>query len=599
MTESEKKAIINRISAFRGYFKSQLKKNLNFPIKCHSCETLLDKKEAFFHYTTIDKWKIIQADLLHFLKTNNEKPTNESLWKIFGTELTSEPVIFVCENCLSKWDLSLNFSTIFYDGAPQNFKTEALKFILRKGNPDIHHKFFLKIVEILKNPDENYQNGIWEAMGSAISLLIKLNNISTYLTEWMTIIEDKNPNSDTLIIPLSVIGLLIPKTDCKQFSNYLSKLSVQDISKIFQNITKKTTRVNWYELIENLDFNMQKTMLLKIILNRNTNILKKIFKNLINYSTPFQNYLYTEIDSMGDIILWKELIEKIPVKDFFKLNIKIQEKFDTILDNYQKEKIEVREQNKIYLRHKQDKYNNKKVIPFRKTALLLTQEYRKIIEQHIKTYQDEFNSFFKLYPESLLGFDVEEIDNYMICVMGIKINPDLSIRVTTQAINDIYSLKRSSRELRKKFEIWIKNQDSKWVITHGSNPNESKLVQKSHSIDINSELFLSNVSKKQEIEGKYLMGSGLRHFEKFINFTRKGCGIIKHKTKPNLFFKQFLVSLDRHLLEDPQRQCNLCGKTQDVLLYCLEDAFVSILIVVWFVNRVLIPEKQEKNFPKK
>ena len=95
------------------------------------------------------------------------------------------------------------------------------------------------------------------------------------------------------------------------------------------------------------------------------------------------------------------------------------------------------------------------------------------------------------------------------------------------------------------------------------------------------------------------MGSGLRHFEKYINFTRKGCGIIKHRTRSNLFFKQFLVSLDRHLLDVPQRQCNLCGKTQDVLLYCLEDAFVSILIVVWFVNRDLIPEHQKEFFQKR
>ncbi len=204
----------------------------------------------------------------------------------------------------------MNFATFFYDGAPQNFKTGALKFILKKGNPDIHHKFFLKITEMLKNPEKKTQNGIWEAMGSTIRFLINLENISSYLTEWITIIEDKNPHPNSIIIPLSTIGLLIPKTDCKQFSKCISKLSRQDISKIFHNMAKKKLRVTWYEIIENLDFQNQKLMLHEIILNRNTNILKKIFKNLINYSVSFQDYLYTKIDSIGDIILWKELIEK-------------------------------------------------------------------------------------------------------------------------------------------------------------------------------------------------------------------------------------------------------------------------------------------------
>ena len=598
MAECNQKDINEIIRVFRAYFKTQLKKNLKFPVKCHFCETLLNKEKAFYQYTTIDKWNLIQTDLFQFLKTNSEKPTNESLWNIFGTELTNEPVFFVCENCLPISELNLKFSTIFYDGAPQNFKTGAIKFIFKKGSPDIHLKFFLKITEILKNPEEKHQKNIWEAMRSSIGLLINLNNISTYLTEWMTIIENKNPHSNIAVNQLSTIGLLIPKTDCKQFSRCLSQLSKQEISEIFHNMAKREKFENWYGLLEYLDIKMKKIAFLKIIQNHNTKILEKLFENYANYPISFQNYLFEEIQSLDDIKLWKNLIGKIPPEDLKKLNPKIQEKLQTIFDNYKKEKSEVKNLYNIYFKRKQDKYDKNKIIPFRKVALLLTQGYRKRIDQHIKTYQDEFISFFKLYPDSLLGFDIEEIVGNMICVMGIKIEPDLSIQVTTNVVNDIYSLKKSSPKLQNKFAEWIKTQDSKWVITHGFNSKEYKLAKKSGSLYINSVKFLSNILKNQKFGDSILLDVGLRHFEQYINFKRIGCGIIKHRTRFDLFFNQFSVSLDRHLCKEPQRQCNLCGKTQDVLLYCLEDAFVSILIVVWCVNRGLIPKNQEKFFKK-
>lgn len=600
MTESDQKDISKIIKDFRAYFKSQLKKNLKFPIKCHLCETLLEKDKAFFQFTTIDKWSLIIADIFHYLEKNQKKATNEELWKRFGKELTNEPIIFICENCRPQANIKLAFSTVFYNNVPQNLKFGSLKTILKPEHLEMNLKFFQKITEILKNPNKKSQNDdIWELISSKINLLIKMDNISTSLTEWMTVIESQNNINNTKVYPLSTIGLLIPKTDCKQFSRCLSKLSKQEISEIFHNMAKRVMLDNWYGLLEHLDLNIRKIAFHKIIQNHNTKILEKIFENYLNYSISFQNYLFDEIESLDDIKLWKNLIRKIPPEDFKKLNPKIQEKLQSILNNYQKEKSEIKDLYKIYLKRKQDKYDKNKIIPFRKTALLLTQKYRKKIELHVKTYHDEFISFFKLYSEPLLGFDIEEIVGNMICVMGIKIEPDLSIQVTTKVVNDIYSLKKSSPKLQKKFAEWIKNQDSEWVITHGFNSKEYKLAMKSNSIYINSVKFLSNILKSQKFGDPSLMDVGLRHFEQYINFERIGCGIIKHRTRFDLFFNQFSVSLDRHLWKEPQRKCNLCGKTQDVLLYCLEDAFVSMLIVVWCVNRGLIPKNQEKNFLRK
>lgn len=596
MTESEIKDNKESITNFKAYFKSQIKKNLKFPIKCHICEKILEEDHAFFQFETVDKWKLIRTDLFQFLKDNPEKNTNEELWNQFGKDLKSESVIFVCEKCLPQSYINLDFSIIFQSNMPKKFKIGPIKNILRQDNPAILHRFLQLVTDLLTNTDNTSQNDIWEIMESSIDLLINMDRISSYLTKWMTIIENTKNIHDNVVYPLSTIGLLIPKTDCKQFSRCLLQLSQQEISEIFHNMTKRVKYDNWYVILEYLDLNNRKIAFLKIIQNHNTKILEKLFENYINYSISFQNYLYDEIEFLDDIKLWNKLIRKINLEDFKKLQPKTQEKLQTTLNNYKKEKSEVKNLYNIYLKRKQDKYDKNKIMPFRKTGLLLTQGYRKKIEQHIKTYQDEFISFFKLYPEPLLGFDIEEIVGNMICVMGIRIEPDLSIQVTTKVVNDIYSLKISSPKLQKKFAQWIKNQDSKWVITHGFNSKEYKLAKKSNSIYINSVKFLSNILRTQKFGDQFLLDVGLRHFEQYINFERIGCGIIKHRTRFDLFFNQFSVSLDRHLWKEPQRQCNLCGKTQDVLLYCLEDAFVSMLIVVWCVNRGLIPKNQGKYF---
>ena len=599
MTESEIKDIKESINDFRAYFKLQIKKNLKFLINCHLCKTPLERDKAFFQFEKVDKWKLIRTDIFQFLKDNPEKNSNEELWNQFGKELKSESGIFVCEKCLPQSYTNLDFSNIFQSNMPKKFKIGPIKNILRQDNPAILHRFLQKITEILKNINITPQNDIWETMSSSTDLLINMDGISDYLTKWMTIIDNTKKLNENFVSPLSTIGLLIPKTDCKQFSRCLLKLSNQAISEVFYNMTKKEKLDDWYGLIEHLDLNLRKIAFIKIIQTHNTNILKKMFKNFIKCSKSFQNYLFDEIQLLDDIKLWNTLIKEIPVQDFKKLNPDTREKLQSILDNYKKEKSEVKELYKLYIKRKHDKYNRNKIIPFRKIALLLTQSYRKVIEQHIKTYQDEFISFFKQYPESLLGFDIEEIVGNMICVMGIRIEPDLSIQVTTKVVNDIYSLKKSSPKLQKKFAEWIKNQDSKWVITHGFNSKEYKLAKKSNSIYINSVKFLSNILRTQKFGDPFLLDVGLRHFEQYINFERIGCGIIKHRTRFDLFFNQFSVSLDRHLWKEPQRECNLCKRTQDVLLYCLEDAFVSMLIVVWFVNRGLISKNQEKKFPKK
>ncbi len=348
------------------------------------------------------------------------------------------------------------------------------------------------------------------------------------------------------------------------------------------------------EYIIKSNFKVQRKYLRKLIKNHDTDKIIEVFKDLDNFSHDFQKFTYDLIEKLDDMKLWKKFIDQISLENYDQ---KIMKKIQDVSKNYKKEKSEVKQLYHLYQKRKQDKYEMNHIIPFRKIALRLTQQYRKNIEFHIKNYKEEFVKFFQKHPEPILGFDIEEIRNHMICVMGVKINPDLSTQVTTKVTNDIYSIKRSAIELQNRFEEWIKNQNSKWVITHGFNSKEYKLATQSQSIYVNSLKFLSNVKKNHNNNDENpLSDVGLRHFEQYIGFNRISCGILKHKTRFDLFFDQFTVSLDRHLWNEPQRTCYLCDKIQDVLLYCLEDAFVSLLIVVWFVNRNLIPEKDKKYF---
>jgi len=42
------------------------------------------------------------------------------------------------------------------------------------------------------------------------------------------------------------------------------------------------------------------------------------------------------------------------------------------------------------------------------------------------------------------------------------------------------------------------------------------------------------------------------------------------------------ISLENHMLKKKQRECLMCTNPQDVLLYCLEDAFTPLLIYLWY-----------------
>ena len=80
------------------------------------------------------------------------------------------------------------------------------------------------------------------------------------------------------------------------------------------------------------------------------------------------------------------------------------------------------------------------------------------------------------------------------------------------------------------------------------------------------------------------MHLAIKHFEDYLGFQRKGCPMLKHDISGNTFFNLSEISLDRILSKSILPTCAICNKEQDVILYCLEDAFASLLIYIYFSN---------------
>jgi hypothetical protein len=216
---------------------------------------------------------------------------------------------------------------------------------------------------------------------------------------------------------------------------------------------------------------------------------------------------------------------------------------------------------------------------------LISKVYRPIIEQHVAKYRSEFEQFFQKYPDPIAALDIEEMNFRMFCVLAVEIKPDLSVFVKLIAVEDIYPIERYAPPLRQQIRVWLKNLIGKNVVSHGSNEEEVGMIRDAGHIQINTQETLHQVRFLNQEYSSKIKGEGLKHFEEYIDFKRSGCEFLKHDIPSQLFFKQAMLSLDHHLTQTPQRICGICNKNQDVLLYCLEDAFSSLLIHVYFMNR--------------
>lgn len=217
---------------------------------------------------------------------------------------------------------------------------------------------------------------------------------------------------------------------------------------------------------------------------------------------------------------------------------------------------------------------------------LIKEKYTPLIQLHINRFKTEFQNFFSTHHNPVVAFDVEEWHHQVFCVLGIQVNPDLSFTIEVIAVEDIYPINQSHYQMMTQMQEWLLQMPSSRIISHGTNQNEENLIKTGGHFQINTQDILHEARHFSAKSAHSLKGEGLKHFEASIQFVREGCSVLKHNPSDVAFFQLCEVSLDRLLSKEADLNCLVCQKPQDVLLYCLEDAFSSLLAYVHYANHM-------------
>ncbi|MBD3188911.1 hypothetical protein GF325_18940 [Candidatus Bathyarchaeota archaeon] len=256
-----------------------------------------------------------------------------------------------------------------------------------------------------------------------------------------------------------------------------------------------------------------------------------------------------------------------------------------ILEKFKKEKRTV---DKLYKPYKALKRPVKYEIPGEKKQQLIS-IYSEIIKVHIDAYREKFKNHFSRCKTPIISFDVEEIFNEIICVMGIRIAPDLSYEIYMDAPTGRPGKKRTKTAMNHVMN-WIKQtKGTPVILIHGFNKNETASIDilKKKGKVINTQLELREIIKEGNEFG--IEKENLHDFQDCVGFQTRACTFLKHARDFPELPKKKLVFLWPHQAKicithaskgEPFRRCTLCEKPQDMFLYCLEDAFTTVLVHV-------------------
>jgi hypothetical protein len=228
----------------------------------------------------------------------------------------------------------------------------------------------------------------------------------------------------------------------------------------------------------------------------------------------------------------------------------------------------------------------------------LVVRYDDIISDHVNTYLDEVNTYFARDNRIVVAFDTEEFHNEMACILGVAIAPDLNVQVFLDSLQRPPSAEETAR-MTKRGNAWLRTfKGNPVVCTHGFNAKEREITSNSEHDSVNTQLLLERIMKEEM--GPEFNKASLGEFESLIDFKRTGCPFLKHsktlapagiskKDVAFLFPKQAKLCI--WALSDGYRarECKICGKDQDLFMYCLEDAFVTALIYLHATNRGMVP----------
>ena len=211
------------------------------------------------------------------------------------------------------------------------------------------------------------------------------------------------------------------------------------------------------------------------------------------------------------------------------------------------------------------------------------QDISKAIQPIIDSNRLNFQQFFQHHPEPLFAYDIEERYNRVVCFCAIEMFPSLEFKIYIKSEKNIFRYSNSDSILQAKIRGIFSKVSAKLVIAHGNNANERQLAERTEKTLINTELCLqkASISKNPEF---HVSGIGLGAFEDKVGYNRLACKFFKHVWYWKSYFRALEWSFRNYLTENSPRVCGDCHHPQDVLLYCLEDALVSLLIYIWYEN---------------
>ncbi|MHA1679529.1 MAG: hypothetical protein ACTSUE_00880 [Promethearchaeota archaeon] len=257
----------------------------------------------------------------------------------------------------------------------------------------------------------------------------------------------------------------------------------------------------------------------------------------------------------------------------------------------QREKREVRE---IYRPYKR----LERPVRYRIPTNRINEEIKNLaspVRDHIEQYKDILSAMFKNSDEPVIAFDVEEIMNEVINIMALLIRKDLSFEIYLDS-----STKRPRPEetkvMMKRLVAWIKSKEGHPVILlHGFNKNERGVIAE---LEKKGKVLNTQTILKKAIEDGNDLGvekENLNAFQKCIGFKPAACTFIKHakeypvlsqKTLALMWPQQAKICTTRVAEGKPVRTCIVCGRPQDIYLYCLEDSITTMLIYASFISEV-------------
>ncbi len=228
----------------------------------------------------------------------------------------------------------------------------------------------------------------------------------------------------------------------------------------------------------------------------------------------------------------------------------------------------------------------------------LTRAYVTLIQAHLERNKAEFEAYFQSSTSPIIAFDVEEINNEIICILGIHVGPGMQVEVYLDSLDKAPSADETAKQM-KRLKKWLASKKHDPVLlTHGFNQKEHALMADSGHEFVNTQKLLDEILAKSD---NMPQKPSIYTFEQMTGFKRSGCSFLKHakemelpkKDLAFLFPKQARLSIWNLSDEKKPLACCLCDKTQDVFLYCVEDAFITILIFLYYRNHVAPCNEQQ------